>query len=87
MVSLMGIYGITRKLNGMVANAPYVWTHATAGTLHGDAWYPGPFRLAEMAGSPEQNIGKGVFPCLPWRRIHSPHQLSRRLSPACHRVA
>lgn len=34
MVSLMGIYGITRHL-AVVANAPYVWTDATAGTLHG----------------------------------------------------
>jgi hypothetical protein len=35
MVSLMGLYGITDKLNVMVG-APYVWTHATAGTLHGE---------------------------------------------------
>jgi|SRR5579871_1618835 len=34
MVSLMGNYGITNKLN-VIAGAPYVWTHATAGTLHG----------------------------------------------------
>ena len=34
MVGLMGIYGITRRLD-VVANAPYVWTDATAGTLHG----------------------------------------------------
>jgi hypothetical protein len=33
-VMLMGTYGITRKLNAIVG-APYVWTHATAGTLHG----------------------------------------------------
>jgi hypothetical protein len=33
MVSVMGIYGITRHL-AVVANAPYVWTDATAGTLH-----------------------------------------------------
>jgi hypothetical protein len=59
MVSLMGNYGITRKLNIMVG-APYVWTHATAGTLHGEhgiqdlsAW------LKWLAV--EQNIGKGVL--------------------------
>jgi outer membrane putative beta-barrel porin/alpha-amylase len=59
MVSLMGNYGITRKLNVMVG-APYVWTHATAGTLHGEhgiqdlsAW------LKWLAV--EQNIGKGVL--------------------------
>jgi hypothetical protein len=30
----MGTYGITRKLNAVVS-VPYVWTHSTAGTLHG----------------------------------------------------
>ena len=34
MVMLMGTYGITHKLN-VVVGAPYVWTHSTAGTLHG----------------------------------------------------
>jgi hypothetical protein len=59
MVSAMGNYGITRKLNVLVG-APYVWTHATAGTLHGEhgiqdlsAW------LKWLAV--EQNIGKGVL--------------------------
>jgi hypothetical protein len=33
-VMVMGTYGITRKLN-VIVGAPYVWTHATAGTLHG----------------------------------------------------
>lgn len=33
-VMLMGNYGITDKLN-FIVGAPYVWTHATAGTLHG----------------------------------------------------
>jgi len=33
-VMLMGAYGITRKLN-VIVGAPYVWTHATAGTLQG----------------------------------------------------
>ncbi len=33
-VSLMGNYGITGKLNFLVG-APYVWTHASAGTLAG----------------------------------------------------
>ena len=32
-VMYMGVYGITDKLNIMVG-APYVWTHASAGTLH-----------------------------------------------------
>ncbi|HTR31979.1 MAG TPA: hypothetical protein VMH27_22060, partial [Puia sp.] len=34
MTSLMGIYGLNRHL-AIVAGAPYVWTNATAGTLHG----------------------------------------------------
>jgi hypothetical protein len=33
MVGLMGNYGIKDNLN-LLVNAPYVWTHATAGTLH-----------------------------------------------------
>jgi hypothetical protein len=34
MFGLMGTYGINHKLN-LLANAPYVVTHATEGTLHG----------------------------------------------------
>ena len=34
MIGIMGIYGITRHL-AVVANAPYVWTDASAGVLHG----------------------------------------------------
>jgi hypothetical protein len=34
MVGIMGIYGITRHL-AVVANAPYIWTDASAGVLHG----------------------------------------------------
>ncbi|HXB32444.1 MAG TPA: hypothetical protein VNV35_03445 [Puia sp.] len=34
MVGLMGIYGITPRL-AIVAEAPYVWTDASAGVLHG----------------------------------------------------
>jgi|HubBroStandDraft_1064217.scaffolds.fasta_scaffold112314_2 hypothetical protein len=34
MVSLMGIYGLNRHL-ALVAGAPYVWTDASAGVLHG----------------------------------------------------
>ncbi len=33
MFGLMGIYGLNRHL-AIVANAPYVWTHSSAGTLH-----------------------------------------------------
>lgn len=34
MASIMGNYGITSKLN-VLFNVPYVWTKASAGTLHG----------------------------------------------------
>jgi hypothetical protein len=34
MVGVMGIYGITKHL-AVVANAPYIWTDASAGVLHG----------------------------------------------------
>jgi len=59
MYGLMATYGVTRKLNVLV-NAPYVVTHATAGTLHGmhgvqdlSLW------LKWLAV--EQNIGNGVL--------------------------
>ncbi|MBS1916807.1 MAG: hypothetical protein JST87_11060 [Bacteroidetes bacterium] len=59
MVSLMGNYGISNRLN-VIVGAPYVWTHATAGTLHGIKgiqdlslwlkWMP-----------VEQKLGSGIF--------------------------
>jgi hypothetical protein len=59
MFGLMGTYGVSKKFNVLV-NAPYVWTHATAGTLHGmhgvqdlSLW------LKWLAV--EQNVGKGVL--------------------------
>ena len=59
MFSLMGTYGVSRKLNVEVM-APYVTTKASAGTLHGQhgiqdlsAW------LKWLAV--EQNVGKGVL--------------------------
>jgi hypothetical protein len=33
-IIFMGVYGISDKLNVLVS-VPYVWTHASAGTLHG----------------------------------------------------
>jgi hypothetical protein len=58
-VMLMGTYGITRKLN-VIVGAPYVWTHATAGTLHGQhgvedlsAWLK--WEALDL------NVGKGVL--------------------------
>lgn len=58
-VMLMGTYGITDKLN-LVVGAPYIWTHATAGTLHGQhgvqdvsAWL--------KWDALDLNVGKGVF--------------------------
>lgn len=59
MISLMGDYGITDKLDLLVM-APYIWTHGTAGTLSGQhgiqdlsAW------LKYLAL--EKNVGKGVL--------------------------
>jgi hypothetical protein len=58
-VMAMGIYGITRKLN-VIASAPYVWTHASAGTLQGQhgvqdlsAWLK--WETLDL------NLGNGVF--------------------------
>ncbi|RFM25922.1 hypothetical protein [Deminuibacter soli] len=59
MVSIMGNYGITRRLNVM-AGLPYIFTKASAGTLHGlhglqdvNAW---------IKWMPvETSLGKGVF--------------------------
>lgn len=34
MIGVMGNYGLTRKIN-LLFSAPYVWTKASAGTLHG----------------------------------------------------
>ena len=59
MFGLMGTYGITKKLNVM-ASAPYVTTHVTAGTLHDQhglqdlsLWVKWMFL--------EQNVGNGVL--------------------------
>jgi hypothetical protein len=59
MFGLMGTYGISHKLN-ILANAPYVETHASAGTLHGmkgiqdlSVW------IKWLAA--EQNIGNGTL--------------------------
>jgi hypothetical protein len=59
MVSLMGDYGITKNVNVLVM-APYVWTHATAGTLSGQhgiqdlsVWLK--YRALK------QNVGNGVL--------------------------
>lgn len=59
MFGLMGNYGVTNKLNILV-NAPYVWTHATAGTLHGQNG------IQDLSGwikwlPLEKKVGKGVL--------------------------
>ncbi|HLZ89097.1 MAG TPA: hypothetical protein VKQ52_17700, partial [Puia sp.] len=56
---LMGTYGITRKLN-VIAGAPYVWTHATAGTLHGQHGIQDLSAWVKWE-TLEQNVGKGVL--------------------------
>jgi len=59
MIGIMGIYGITKKLN-IVGNLPYVWTNASAGTLHGQ------HGVQDLSGwvkwlPVQQNIGKGTL--------------------------
>lgn len=59
MVSLMGNYGITDKLNVMVG-APYIWTHATAGTLAGQHGIQDLSAWLKYLGL-EKNVAKGVL--------------------------
>jgi hypothetical protein len=59
MIGVMGIYGITKKLN-IVGNLPYVWTNASAGTLHGE------HGVQDLSGwlkwlAVQQNVGKGTI--------------------------
>src|ERR1700754_1493183 len=63
MTGLMGTYGITRKLNVLV-NAPYVWTHATAGTLHGQHGIQDLSAWIKWLAI-EKNVGKGVISIYP----------------------
>lgn len=59
MFGLMGTYGVSKKLNVMVS-APYVWTHATAGTLHGMHGIQDLSLWLKWMGI-EQNVGNGVL--------------------------
>ena len=59
MIGLMGTYGVSKKLNILV-NAPYVMTHATAGTLHGMHGIQD-LSLWIKWLAVEQNIGNGVL--------------------------
>ena len=59
MFGLMGNYGITNKLN-VILSAPYVETHASAGTLHGQHGIQDLSLWIKWLGL-EQNIGKGVL--------------------------
>lgn len=59
MIGLMGTYGISKKLNVEVM-APYVMTHATAGTLHGMHGVQDLSLWIKWLAI-EQNIGKGVL--------------------------
>jgi hypothetical protein len=79
MTGLMGNYGITNKLNILV-NAPYVWTNASAGTLHGQHGIQD--LTAWIKWMPvEQNVGSsiGIYPG--WR-LDTADQLYRRLPAA-----
>lgn len=59
MVGIMGIYGITRQLN-VVVSAPYIWTHATAGTLQAQQGFQD-FSAWLKWKTWEQKIGKGAL--------------------------
>ncbi|GGB08922.1 hypothetical protein [Puia dinghuensis] len=57
-VMLMGTYGITKKLN-IVVGAPYIWTHSTAGTLHGQHGIQDLSAWVKWEAL-QQKVGKGV---------------------------
>jgi hypothetical protein len=59
MLGLMGNYGISDKLNVLVS-APYVWTHASAGTLHGQHGVQDLSAWIKWLAL-EKNLGKGVL--------------------------
>ena len=59
MVSVMGDYGICDKLDVLVM-APYVWTHATAGTLAGQHGIQDLSAWLKYLGL-EKNVDKGVL--------------------------
>ncbi|HXB94469.1 MAG TPA: hypothetical protein VNU70_04900 [Puia sp.] len=59
MVSVMGIYGITRKLNVMVS-APYIWTKPSAGTLHGEDGIQDLSAWVKWEAL-EEHAGRGLF--------------------------
>ncbi|MDO6434211.1 hypothetical protein Q4E93_26615 [Flavitalea sp. BT771] len=59
MIGLMGTYGVSKKFNVLI-NAPYVWTHVTAGTLH-DQHGVQDLTLWLKWLAVEQNIGSGVL--------------------------
>lgn len=59
MIGLMGTYGVSKKFN-IIVNAPYVWTHVTAGTLH-DQHGIQDLSLWLKWLALEQNVGNGVL--------------------------
>jgi hypothetical protein len=59
MFGLMGTYGVSDKLNILV-NAPYITTHATAGTLHGQHGIQDLSLWIKWLAI-EQSIGKGML--------------------------
>jgi hypothetical protein len=59
MVSVMGDYGICDKLDVLVM-APYIWTHATAGTLAGQHGVQDLSGWLKYLGL-EKNVAKGVL--------------------------
>lgn len=59
MVGVMGIYGISRKVNVLVG-APYMWTHSTAGTLAGQHGFQDLSAWLKWKAV-EQNTGNGLI--------------------------
>lgn len=59
MVGAMGIYGITRSLN-IIVSVPYIWTHASAGTLTGQHGFQDLSAWLKWKAV-EQNVGGGVL--------------------------
>jgi hypothetical protein len=59
MIGIMGIYGITRRLN-VVASAPYIWTHASSGTLQGQRGFQD-FSAWLKWKTLEEHVGNGTL--------------------------
>ncbi len=71
-VMLMSVYGITDKLN-VLATVPYVWTNASAGTLHGMKGFQD-IDLDVKYEFYQHKIGKGVLSLIAVGGLSTPLQ-------------